>query len=130
MPEVRTRLGQPDLPVADFDYLDCVESAEVIGEQRDPSIWLGEAFSAMPRWVVALRRAVLKPGEWEVVSRNSELPQMVQQTSIGTAVIVARTVEGRRRMTTGIRFTSGTARWVWAVIGPIHRKSARAVVAG
>lgn len=130
MTGAQAKEGRPDLPVADFDYLDCVESAEGIGELRDPTTWLGEAFSAMPRWVVAVRRAVLKPGEWEVVSRNSELTQMVQPTSIGMVAIAARTVDGRRRMTTGIRFASRVGRCVWAVIGPIHRKSARAVVAG
>ncbi len=124
------RPGQPELPADAFDYLDCVESAEPIGEVAEPSAWLGVAFSGMPTWVTNLRRAALRPGEWAVVDSSKEVLHMVQPTSIGTATILARTIDGRRRLTTGIRFAPGAGRWVWAVIGPIHRRSARRVVAG
>jgi hypothetical protein len=84
----------------------------------------------MPGWVANLRRAALRPGEWAVVDSSKEMLHMVQPTSIGTATILARTIDGRRRLTTGIRFAPGAGRFIWAVIGPIHRRTARRTVSG
>lgn len=129
MGESGARVAQPELAVGDFDYVDCVESADDIGEVRDPAAWLGEGVSRMPASAVRVRQALLKPGEWEVLESTAEVMRMVQPMSIGTAMIVARTVDGRRRMTTGVRLTPGKGRLLWALIAPFHRKTARGVVA-
>lgn len=125
----KARVAQPELAVDEFDYVDCVESAENIGEARDPAAWLGESFSRIPASVVWVRQALLRPGEWEVLVSTAKVMWMVQPVSIGTATILARTVDGRRRMTTGVRLASRGGRLLWALIAPLHRKTARGVVA-
>jgi hypothetical protein len=125
------RRAEPDLTATDFHYLDCFESTASIGEDEEPAVWLLRGFAATPAWIKELRRRLLGTGgEWTVLDQTPTLVHLTQPTPIGEATVVARTVDGRRRMTTAVTFASGRGRAVWALIGAVHRRTERRIVSG
>jgi hypothetical protein len=130
MSQPTTRPGLPALPEGDFDYFDCFESAEPIGEVAEPAVWLKEAVAQTPGWIKNLRGRLLGTAEWVVLESTPGRVWEAQRTSIGLATVVAETVGGRRRMTTGVKFSRNSGRVLWAFVGIIHRRTARRAVSG
>ena len=130
MSEPTARPGVAELPEGDYDYRDCFESADPIGEVAEPAVWLAEAVVGTPTWVKNLRRSLLGTAEWAVLESTPERLCKTQLTSIGLATLVAETVAGRRRMATGVKFDRRSGRVLWAFVGIVHRSTARRVVAG
>lgn len=123
-----------------YDYADAFEVREPSTQPHPPETWVraGLATTSGPvdRIVGLLglsdgADSTDQLGPFRVVTSDAEVVHLEADISLMSIVMVGRRVEPAKRMlTTALHFKRPLlARIAWAVIGPVHRRTARNIIA-
>ena len=133
------RVGVTD-PIAAarrYDYADAFEARLPEPDPYSPETWVRAGLEATPRvvdWIVGLLGLREAPASSEdhvsgflIVESDPEVVHLEASLPLMHVVMVGRKVEPTRRMlTTVLRYERPVmARLVWAVVGPVHRRTVR-----
>jgi hypothetical protein len=121
------------------DYADAFEAVLPGPDPYPPEEWVRAGLGATSGTVRAVTRflgfgraaaAQGQAGPWRVVESTAHVVHLETSLSFLSVVMVGRRVEPTRRtLTTVLHYRRPTlARLVWAVIGPVHRRTARRVL--
>jgi hypothetical protein len=133
------RVGVDDVPadLATFDYADAFELTLPVADRRPAEEWLRSGLEEAPAAVRQLIRWVhrhvlgfdLAPADspdhvlgWAVVSSEADACRLETASPLFRAAIL-----GQRRSSTTVtlqtvlHYRSPAARWIWRVVGPLHR---------
>jgi hypothetical protein len=128
------RVGVTD-PVAAaraHDYADAFELRLEGPDPCSPEEWVRAGVDATPAWIKRIAGAKDGLGSARVVASDAEVVVLEDADPLMETVMVGRNVAGDRRvLTTVLRYRRPLlTRAVWALVGILHRRTARRVVAG
>jgi hypothetical protein len=128
------RIGVTD-PVAAARRHDYADAFELRLEEPDrccPEEWLRAGVDATPAWIKLIAGAPDGLGSARIVESDADVVVVEDSDPLMDTVMVGRNVEpGRRVLTTVLHYRRPLlARAIWALVGILHRRTARQVVAG
>lgn len=135
----RVAVTDPIAAAGTYDYADAFEVRLPEPDRYPPEIWVRAGLAATPKMadrIVGLLGPREEPapgrlGVFRIVESGPAVVHLEASTPLMRVVAVGRQVEPDRRvMTTVLRYQRPVfARLLWAIIGPIHRRLARQLVA-
>ena len=128
----RVRVTDPIAAARRHDYADAFELRLGGPDRCSPEEWVRAGVDATPAWIKRIAGAKDGLGSARVVESRADLVVLEASDPLMDTVMVGRNVEGERRLlTTVLRYRRPLlTRAVWAVVGILHRRTARRVVAG
>ena len=128
------RIGVTD-PVAAarrHDYADAFELRLEGPDPCTPETWLRAGIDATPAWIRWIAGGPDGVASAQVVESEPDVVVLEDSDPLMHTVLIGRNVEpGRRVLTTVLRYKRPLlARPLWALVGILHRRTARDVVAG
>ena len=132
-PRRGSRVGVTD-PVAaarPYDYADAFELRLEGPDRCSPEEWLRAGVNDTPAWIKRVAGAKDGLGSARIVESDADVVVFEDSDPLMDTVLVGRNVEPERRVfTTVLRYRRPLlARAVWAVVGILHRRRARRLVA-
>ncbi len=129
----RVSVSDPIAAGRSYDYADAFELRLEPPDPSPPEAWVRAGIDATPawiKWVAGHRGEGL--GAIRIVQSDAEVVWLEDSDPLMDTVMVGRNVEpGRRVLTTILRYKRPLlTRAVWALVGILHRRTARRVVAG
>lgn len=115
-----------------YDYADAFELRLEGPDRCSPEEWVRAGVDATPAWVKRIAGNADGLGSARIVESDAGVVVLEDSDPLMDTVMVGRNVEpGRRVLTTVLRYRRPLlARAVWAIVGILHRRAARQVVAG
>lgn len=131
----RVRRTSPSDPVvADrrYDYADAFELRLEGPDPCSPEEWVRAGVDATPLWIKRIAGHRNGLGSARVIASDAEAIVLEDSDPLSDVVMVGRNVgPACRVLTTALRYKRpALARAVWAVVGILHRRTARQVVTG
>ncbi len=128
----RVRVTDPIAAARRHDYADAFELRLGGPDRCSPEEWVRAGVDATPAWIKRIAGAKDGLGSARVVESAADLIVLEASDPLMETVMVGRNVEGGRRvLTTVLRYRRPLlTRAIWAVVGILHRRTARRVVAG
>ena len=126
------RVTDPVAAARTYDYADAFESRLEGPDRCTPEEWVRAGVDATPTWIKRIAGSADGLGSARVLESDAELVVLEDSDRLMDTVMVGRNVEpGRRVLTTVLRYRRPLlARTVWAIVGILHRRTARRVVTG
>jgi hypothetical protein len=133
-PDRARRVGVTD-PIAAArrrDYADAFELRLAGPDRCAPDEWVPAGVDATPAWIKRIAGHADGLGSARIVESDVDVVVLEDSDPLMDTVMVGRNVEPERRvLTTVLRYRRPLlARAVWALVGMLHRRTARQVVAG
>ena len=128
----RVSVTDPIAAARRHDYADAFELRLEGPDHCSPEEWLRAGVNATPAWIKRIAGNADGLGSVHVVESDAHVVVLEDSDPLMDTVMVGRNVEpGRRVLTTVLRYRRPLlARAVWAIVGILHRRTARRVVAG
>ena len=127
----RVRVTDPIAAARGHDYADAFELRLGEPDPCSPEEWVRAGVDATPAWIKRIAGAKDGLGSARIVESAADLVVLEASDPLMETVMVGRNVAGRRVLTTILRYRRPlVTRAVWAVVGILHRRTARHVVAG
>jgi hypothetical protein len=127
------RVGVTD-PIAaarGYDYADAFEVRLPEPDQYPPETWVRAGVDATPAWIKRIAgHAGDGLGSARIVESDADVVVLEDSDPLMHTVLVGRNVEPTRRvLTTVLRYERPVlARLIWAIVGMVHRRTARQVI--
>ena len=127
------RIGVTD-PIAAarrYDYADAFEVRLPEPDPYPPETWIRAGVDATPAWIKRIAgHAGDGLGSARIVESDAEVVVLEDSDPLMDTVMVGRKVDPERRvLTTVLRYRRPLlARAVWAIVGMLHRRTARQVI--
>ena len=134
------RIPRPDVGDDRPDYVDAFEVRTPGRDDRTAEEWIRSGLEGAPRWmrwvIVVVHRRVLGfrlgpldgPDHvlgWRIVTSRPDEVRLEASSGLLAGALVGRRVDASStRLTTLLFFGRPSARRVWAVVGPLHRRIA------
>jgi hypothetical protein len=115
-----------------FDYADAFELRLDGPDRCTPEQWVRAGVDATPAWIKRIAGNPDGLGSARIAESDADVVVLEDSDPLMDTVMVGRNVEpGRRVLTTVLRYRRPLlARAIWALVGILHRRAARQVVAG
>jgi hypothetical protein len=115
-----------------YDYADAFELRLEGPDRFSPEEWVRAGVDATPTWIKRIAGNADGLGSVRIVESTAAAVVLEDSDRLMDTVMVARNVEpGRRVLTTVLRYRRPVlTRAVWAIVGILHRRTARRVVTG
>jgi hypothetical protein len=115
-----------------YVYADAFELQLDGPDPCSPEEWVRAGVNATPAWIKRIAGHADGLGSARIVESGADVVVLEDSDSLMDTVMVGRNVEPERRvLTTVLRYRRPLlARAVWALVGILHRRTARQVVAG
>ena len=129
----RVSVTDPIAAARRYDYADAFELRLEGPDRCSPEEWVRAGVDATPAWIKRIAGHTGDGlGSARIVESDADVVVLEDSDSLMDTVMVGRNVEPERRvLTTVLRYRRPLlTRAVWAVIGILHRRTARQVVAG
>jgi hypothetical protein len=128
----RVRVTDPVAAARDHDYADAFELRLEGPHPCSAEAWVRAGVDAVPAWIKRIAGSPDGLGSARVVASGPDVVVLEDSDPLMDTVMVGRNLEPDRRvLTTVLRYRRPRlARAVWAVVGILHRRTARRVVAG
>ncbi|MGH9271556.1 MAG: hypothetical protein ACRDZ2_09805, partial [Ilumatobacteraceae bacterium] len=128
----RVIVSEPIAAERGVDYADAFELRLEEPERRPPEVWVRAGIDATPAWIKRIAGAEEGLGSARVLESDAEVVVLEDSDALMDTVMVGRNVDPQRRVLTTILHYRRPllARVVWALVGILHRRTARQVVAG
>jgi len=128
----RVRVTDPVAAARDHDYADSFELRLEGPDPCSPEAWVRAGVDAVPTWIKRIAGSPDGLGSARVVASGPDVVVLEDSDPLMDTVMVGRNLEPDRRvLTTVLRYRRPRlARAVWALVGILHRRTARRVVAG
>ena len=126
----RVAVTDPVAVARRHDYSDAFELRGA--DHVAPEVWVRAGIDATPAWIKRVAGARDGLGSAQVVQSDADVVVLEDVDPLMETVMIGRNVAPDRRvLTTVLRYRRPRpARAVWAVVGILHRRTARRVVAG
>ena len=126
------RVGVTD-PIAAarrYDYADAFEVRLPEPDPYPPETWVRAGVDATPAWIKRIAGSPDGLGSCRIVESDRDVVLLEDSDALMDTVMVGRNLEGHRRvLTTVLRYRRPLlARAVWAIVGMLHRRTARQVI--
>jgi hypothetical protein len=127
----RVSVTDPIAAARRYDYADAFELRLEGSDRCSPEEWVRAGVDATPAWIKRIAGAGDGLGSSRVVESDADVVVLEDSDPLMDTVMVGRNVEpGRRVLTTVLRYRRPLlARAIWALVGILHRRTARRVVA-
>ena len=113
------------------DYADAFELRLDEPDPCSPEDWVRAGVDATPTWIKRIAGNADGLGSARIVESGADVVVLEDSDLLMDTVMVGRNVAGRRVLTTVLRYRRPVlTRVVWAIVGILHRRTARRVVAG
>jgi hypothetical protein len=128
----RVTVTDPIAAARRYDYADAFELRLEAPDRCSPEEWVRAGVDATPAWIKRIAGSAEGLGSVRVAESDADVVVLEDSDALMDTVMVGRNVEpGRRVLTTVLRYRRPLlARAVWALVGILHRRTARRVVAG
>jgi hypothetical protein len=128
----RVSVTDPIAAARRYDYADAFELRLDGPDPCSPEEWVRAGVDATPTWIKRIAGNPDGLGSVRIVESGADVVVLEDSDPLMDTVMVGRNVgPGRRVLTTVLRYRRPlVARAVWAVVGMLHRRTARRVVAG
>jgi hypothetical protein len=127
----RIRVTDP-IAARRYDYADAFELRLEGPDRCSPEEWVRAGVDATPAWIKRIAGARDGIGSARIVESDADVVVLKDSDALMDKVMVGRNVEPERRvLTTVLRYRRPLlASAVWKIVGILHRRTARRVVAG
>ena len=131
-PARRVSVTDPVAAARPHDYADAFELWLEVPDPCTPEEWVRAGVDATPAWIKWIAGARDGLGSARVLESDADVVVLEDSDALMDTIMVGRNVApGRRVLTTVLRYRRPSlARPLWAVVGILHRRTARQVVAG
>jgi Protein of unknown function (DUF2867) len=128
----RVSVTDPIAAARRYNYADAFELWLEGPDRVAPEEWVRAGVDATPSWIKRIAGHADGLGSARIAESNEEVVVLEASDPLMDTVMVGRNVEPDRRvLTTALRYRRPLlARSVWALVGMLHRRTARRVVAG
>ena len=128
----RVRRTEPIAAARRHDYADAFELRLEAPDRCSPEEWLRAGVDATPAWIKRIAGAPDGLGPARVLQSDANVVVLEDSDALMDTVMIGRNVEPHRRvLTTVLRYRRPLLTpAVWALVGILHRRTARRVVAG
>jgi hypothetical protein len=128
----RVSVTDPIAAARRYDYADAFELRLEGPDRCSPEEWVRAGVDATPAWIKRIAGHADGLGSSRIVESDADVVVLGDSDPLMDTVMVGRNVEPERRvLTTVLRYRRPLlARAVWALVGILHRRTARQVVAG
>ncbi|NEM08718.1 hypothetical protein [Geodermatophilus normandii] len=128
----RVSVTDPIAAARRYDYADAFELRLEGPDPCSPEEWVRAGVDATPTWIKRIAGNPDGLGSARIVESDADVVVLQDSDPLMDTVMVGRNVgPGRRVLTTVLRYRRPLlARAVWAVVGVLHRRTARRVVTG
>jgi hypothetical protein len=128
----RVSVTDPIAAARRYNYADAFELWLEGPDRVAPEEWVRAGVDATPSWIKRIAGHADGLGSARIAESNEEVVVLEASDPLMDTVMVGRNVEPDRRvLTTALRYRRLLlARSVWALVGMLHRRTARRVVAG
>ncbi|WP_166532254.1 hypothetical protein [Blastococcus xanthinilyticus] len=126
------KVTDPIAAARPYDYADAFELRLEGPDHCSPEEWVRAGVDATPTWIKRIAGNADGLGSVRIVESTAAVVVLEDSDRLMDTVMVARNVEpGRRVLTTILRYRRPVlTRGVWAIVGILHRRTARRVVTG
>jgi uncharacterized protein DUF2867 len=128
----RVSVTDPIAAARRSDYADAFELRLEGPDRCSPEEWVRAGVDATPAWIKRIAGHADGLGSARIAESDADVVVLEDSDPLMDTAMVGRNVEpGRRVLTTVLRYRRPLlARAVWALVGILHRRTARQVVAG
>jgi hypothetical protein len=128
----RVRVIDPIAVARPHDYADAFELRLAEPDGLSPEEWVRAGVDATPAWIKRVAGHADGLGSARIVESNAEIVVLEDSDPLMDTVMIGRNLEPQRRvLTTVLRYRRPLlARAVWALVGVLHRRTAKRLVAG
>jgi hypothetical protein len=128
----RVSVTDPIAAARGYDYADAFELRLAGPDRCSPEEWVRAGVDATPAWIMRIAGNPDGLDSVRIVESDADVVVLEDSDALMHTVMVGRNVEPERRvLTTVLRYRRPLlARAVWALVGILHRQTARRVVAG
>jgi Protein of unknown function (DUF2867) len=127
----RVTVTEPIAAAGPYDYADAFELRLEGPDRCSPEEWVRAGVDAVPPWIKRVAGAKDGLGSARIVESDADVVVLEDSDPLMDTVMIGRNVEPERRvLTTVLRYRRPLlTRAVWALVGILHRRTARQVVA-
>jgi hypothetical protein len=128
----RVSVTDPLAAARRYDYADAFELRLERPDRCSPEAWVRAGVDATPAWIKRIAGARDGLGSARILESDPDVVVLEDSDPLMHTVMVGRNVEPERRVLTTVLCYRRPllARAVWALVGILHRRTARQVVAG
>jgi hypothetical protein len=128
----RVRVTDPIAAARPHDYADAFELRLEEPDGLSPEEWVRAGVDATPAWIKRVAGHADGLGSARIVESSAEVVVLEDSDPLMDTVMIGRNLEPQRRvLTTVLHYRRPVpARAVWALVGVLHRRTAKRLVAG
>jgi hypothetical protein len=128
----RVRVTDPIAAARPHDYADAFELRLEEPDGLSPEEWVRAGVDATPAWIKRVAGHADGLGSARIVESTAEVVVLEDSDPLMDTVMIGRNLEPQRRvLTTVLHYRRPVpARAVWALVGVLHRRTAKRLVAG
>lgn len=128
----RVAVSDPIATASPYDYADAFELRLPGPDRCSPEEWVRAGVDATPAWIKWVAGARDGLGSARIIESSAEIVVVEDSDPLMSTVMVGRNPTPERRvLTTVLRYKRPLlTRVVWAIVGILHRRTAKRVIAG
>jgi hypothetical protein len=128
----RVSVTDPVAAARPYDYADAFELRLEAPHRHSPEEWVREGVDATPAWIKRIAGNADGLGSAHILESDADVVVLEASDPLMNTLMIGRNIEPERRvLTTVLSYRRPLlARTIWLLVGMLHRRTARRVVAG